>query len=114
MLNIKPSMVSNLSTLELPVVAEPFLTEDTPKPCISYSVENDVQYLTGDTLGYSNIYFTVKVWGTRISDIEENAVKLDELMRSLGFTRTGTIDLWFDNVGNKTMRYRALGLELFE
>lgn len=111
MIDIKPSMVSNLATLGLPVVAEPFLTEDTQKPCISYYVENDIQYLTGDTLGYSNIYFTVKVWGTRISEIEQYAIQLDALMRSLGFTRTGTADIWVDNVGNKTMRYRALGLE---
>lgn len=111
MLDIKPFLKKQLETLKYPVVAESFLTSDNEMPCISYALENDTQYLTGDTLGYSNIYFTVKVWGKRIADIEPIAVELDELMRSLGFTRTGTNDMWVDNIGNKTIRYRALGLE---
>ena len=114
MLNVKPSIVENLLTLGYPVVAEMFLTQDIDIPCISYSLENDVQDLTGDTLGYSNVYYTIKIWGKRIADVEPIAINVDELMRSLGFRRVGTNEMVYEDVFNKTIRYRALGLELFE
>ena len=61
MLNVSPSIYTQLATIGLPVVAEGFLTKDIDYPCISYYVENDVQANTGDNLMYSNVYYTVKV-----------------------------------------------------
>lgn len=113
MLNTMPSVRSALLELEIPVVVEAFLTKDTTYPCITYNIENDVQDATGDTLGYSNIYYTIKVWGNRVAEVDSIAIDADGIMRSLGFRRTGTTSVSVDNLYNRTLRYRALGLELF-
>lgn len=34
-------------------------------------------------------------------------------MRSMGFTRTATNESWTDDLGQKVIRYRGLGLEDF-
>ena len=113
MLNTMPSVRSALLELGYPVVVEAFLTHNTDYPCITYGIENDVQDLTGDTLGYSNVYYTVKVWGHRVSDVDSIAIDVDSTMRGLGFRRVGTNSVAIDDLCNRTLRYRALGLELF-
>lgn len=113
MLNTMPSVRSALLELGYPVVVEAFLSQNNEYPCITYAIENDIQDATGDTLGYSNVYYTVKVWGERVSEVEVLAIKVDEVMRSLGFRRVGTNGMSIDDLYDRTLRYRALGLELF-
>lgn len=61
MLNVMTSVYQQLSTIGIPVIAEGSKTINTVYPCISFRNDNDTQDLTGDTLGYSNIYYTVKI-----------------------------------------------------
>lgn len=113
MLNTMPSVREALLELGYPVIVEGFLTKDITYPSITFTIENDVQDSTGDTLGYSNVYYTVKVWANRVSEADQIAISVDEVMRSLGFRRTGTNMVSVDGKANRTLRYRALGLELF-
>lgn len=113
MLNVMPQIYTELSTIGIPVSAEGSKTKEVVYPCITYRNDNDIQDLTGDTLGYSNVYYTIKVWAHRISDLQIYAVKIDKVMRSLGFVRTSTNEVWADDLGQKLLRYRALGLESF-
>ena len=113
MLNVAPQIYDELSTIGLPVQPEGSVTKEVVYPCITYRGDNDIQDLTGDTLGYSNVYYTVKVWGNRLADILTNSLKVDAVMRKLGFRRIATNELWADDLGQKILRYRALGLEDF-
>lgn len=61
MIDYKPRLRSELETIGLPVVYELFLTKDTGLPCISYIEANNIADLEGDTLGYSDVYFNIKV-----------------------------------------------------
>lgn len=114
MLNVMPSIYNELLTIGLPVETEGFLTKEVSLPCITYRCDNDTQDKTGDTLMYSNVYYTIKIWGKRVADLQTYAVKVDEVMRPLGFRRIGTNEIWADDLGQKIIKYRALGLEEIE
>lgn len=116
MINYKPLLVQNLLELfhnKIPVVAENFETTDVTFPCISYNLSNDVVRANGDDFGYSDVYYNIKVWGFAIADMEPIAQKIDEMMRSNGFTRIATNELWNRGLGQKSLRYQGLGRELF-
>lgn len=114
MLDIEPSLVSKLKQdTNLPVYNENFITSKAQIPCITYIMANDVQSKKGDTLGYSEIYYYVKIWGKKQSVLQEYAPIIDASMREMGFTRVGATELWFEGTGQKQLRYQALGLEKF-
>ena len=60
MVNGKQDIVTRLNTIA-PVEYELFVTEKTPIPCITYIENGNDDNLVGDTLGYSNIRYTVKI-----------------------------------------------------
>lgn len=61
MLDYSPTLKSELDTLGLPVHYELFINKDTEIPCISYQEGNNITHKDGDTLGYSQITYRVKV-----------------------------------------------------
>lgn len=116
MINYKPTLVAKLNELfnnAYPVVAEDFLTASTGLPAISYNLSNDLVRANGDDFGYSDVYYNIKVWGREIKAMEEIAVQIDTMMRNLGFRRIATVELWFDGLGQKELRYQGLAREIF-
>jgi len=60
MLNYKPTLLSELKTLGLPVRYELFnKTEELP--CITYQEANNFAEQEGDTFGYSTVEYRIKV-----------------------------------------------------
>ena len=110
MIDYNKEIVSALSKV-LPTHYELALTSKTKTPCISYQERNNYQSISGNTLGYSIISFTIKVWGTDIKVIEENALKVDTALRPLGFKRISTGELFDNTMIQKIMTYEALALE---
>lgn len=114
MINYKPTLYEQLSTIgDYPVLLETAMASGTTYPCITYFLSNDMVRAQGDTLGYSDVYYNIKVWGHRVSEIEPIAVDIDNLMRGLGFTRIGVTELWVNGICQKELRYRGLGKEDF-
>ena len=113
MVNYKETLVNKLQSLGLPVYAEPTCTKDTKVPCITYMLRDDSAVANGTTKGYSRLYFYVKVWSNRISEIEEWSDKVDTLMREAGFTRISTSEDSFDTLLVKSINYRALAIEKY-
>lgn len=112
MIDYHSELVSALNTV-LPTHYELALTKETKTPCISYQERNNYDTNTGDTLGYSRIIYTIKVWGNSLAVIQENAQKIDKVLRPLGFKRTSSNEL-HDNQSTmiqKIMTYEANGLE---
>lgn len=60
MLDVKPQLVETLNTI-LPTSYELYVDSSMTLPCITYLEADNSDDLTGDTLGYSNITFNVKV-----------------------------------------------------
>ena len=111
MVNYHSNLVSALNTI-LPTHYEMTLTNKTDTPCISYMELNN--YSTA--MGYSVISYQVKVWGTSIGLLQEYALKIDEVLRPLGFTRVSAGELYDNNslMIQKILTYQALALEEYQ
>jgi hypothetical protein len=116
MLDLHKELVSALNTI-LPTYYEMTLTSNTKTPCISYmeitNVPETDSHLNGFTIGYSRIHYQVKVWGTSLADLQNYAIKIDNKLRSMGFKRTGTNEM-YDNqssIMQKIINYECLALE---
>lgn len=112
MIDYHSELVSALNTV-LPTHYELALTKDTKTPCISYQERNNYDTETGDTLGYSKIIYTIKVWGNSLAVIQENTKKIDKVLRALGFKRTSSNELHDpqSTMIQKIMTYEANALE---
>jgi hypothetical protein len=112
MIDYDTEVVSALNTV-LPTHYELALTSKTPKPCISYQERDNADTETGDTLGYSRISYTVKVWGNEIKQIKQYAKQIDSALRPLGFKRISSGELHDkqSTMIQKIMTYEARCLE---
>lgn len=111
MLDYRPELLTKLSSLGLPVECEFFLTKDVEIPCISYLLLNDINTHQGDTMVYSDQYYKVTIWANKLSTLAEYSEKVDNVMRELGFKRTGSNELWLDGIGQLAITYKGLAKE---
>ena len=114
MIDYHKELVSVLNTV-LPTHYELTLTADTKTPCISYQERNNYDTDTGDTIGYSRIIYTVKVWANDIKTIQEYSKKVDSALRSVGFKRTSSGEIHDINstMIQKIFTYECLALEQY-
>jgi hypothetical protein len=107
-------LVSALSKV-LPTHYELALTSNTKTPCISYQERNNYDAGSGDTIGYSIITYTVKVWGNEIAELQKYAAEIDRELRAIGFKRTSSQELHSmqSTLIQKILTYEALALEQF-
>lgn len=110
MLNVKEQLVTALDTI-LPCYYELYCDSTTETPCITYIETNNYDNVNGDTLSYSNIEYTIKIWGRTVDDISSYSVLVDRKMKELGYTRTSSNELTADDQIVKVMVYVGLGLE---
>ena len=115
MINYHKTLVSALKTI-LPTHYELMLSQGLSTPCISYIEINNSAQETGDTLGYSQIQYQIKVWGNKLEDIQNYALQIDNKLRPLGWKRISSRELYDgeSTMIQKIMTYQALGLEDFE
>ena len=114
MVNYHTNLVSALNTI-LPVHYEMALTNKTETPCISYMEINNYVAEYGSNLSYSRITYQIKVWSNDIAEIQEYALRIDEVLRPLGFKRISSGEL-YDNQSTmiqKIMNYEALASETY-
>ena len=114
MIDFHKELVSALNTV-LPSHHELALTSKETTPCISYQERNNYASATGDTLGYSYISFTVKVWSTSLADLQKYSLQIDNALRPLGFKRISSGELSDRNslMKQKILTYEALASENF-
>lgn len=112
MINYHNSLVSALNNI-LPTHYEMALTSKTKTPCISYMEMNNYVAEYGSNLTYSRITYQIKVWSNDIAEIQEYSLQIDEVLRTLGFKRISSGEL-YDNQSTmiqKILTYEALALE---
>ena len=112
MINYHKELVAALNTI-LPTHYELALTSGIKTPCISYQERNNADAETGDTLGYSRISYTVKVWGNDIGELQQYALEIDKTLRPLGFKRISSNELYDiqSTMIQKIMTYECLAQE---
>ena len=114
MIDYTPTLVNALNTI-LPTHYELKLSSGTKTPCISYQERSNVAEETGDTLGYSRISYTVKVWGNDLEQLNKYAQMIDNVLRPLGWKRTGANELFSYQSAliQKILTYEAKAIEAF-
>lgn len=114
MLDYRPTLISELEKIGIPVYYELICDSTTETPCITYMESQNSSYLEGDTLGYSNISYYVKLWGNDLSVLAPYAQSISETMRKLGFNRDSFNELWYNQQICMIMLFSATGKEYFE
>lgn len=114
MTNFHKEIVNTLKKI-LPTHYEMLLHRDLETPCISYMELANQATEQGNTLGYSLIQYQVKVWGTKIADLQNYAIQIDAAMRKLGFKRVSAQELHDteSTMMQKILVYEAQALEQF-
>lgn len=116
MIDYNRELVGALNKI-LPTHYEMTLTSDTHTPCISYMELNNysITDVNGATLGYSRITYQVKVWGNKLADLQKYSVEIDKALRTLGFKRISSGELYDNNstMIQKILTYECLALEEF-
>ena len=113
MVDYHKQLMAALLKLGIPVHYEMVLHSGLQTPCISYMELSNAAQEEGDTIGYSRLQYQVKVWATKVSDLQTYALKIDAALRPLGFKRVGCNEL-FDNNSSmiqKIMTYEGLAFE---
>lgn len=112
MIDYSKELVSALNSI-LPTKHELALTSGTKTPCISWQERNNFTSSPGTTREYSTISYTVKVWGIDLEEIQEYALQIDSKLRTLGFKRISSGELYDVNSAmiQKILTYEALALE---
>lgn len=115
MINYHDPLVESLGTV-LPTYHEMRLTSKTEIPCISYMELGNNVHVNGDTLGYSRLNYQIKVWANRVEDLQTYALKIDEVLRPLGWTRVSSNEMYDTQsiMMQKILNYEAMALENFK
>lgn len=115
MIDYHSSLVSALETV-LPTHYEMTITSETETPCITYMELHNGVYANGDTIGYSNLQYQIKVWDNSIGKLQFYATQIDDVLRPLGWTRSASTELYDNNstMIQKIMTYDAMALEEFK
>lgn len=113
MIDYKPTLIAELEKIGLPVYYELMCDSDTETPCITYQESENADYITGNTVGYSNLSYYIKLWGNDLSVLAPYAQAISEKMRSLGFTRGSYNELWYNQQICMIMLFSATGVEKY-
>jgi hypothetical protein len=97
----------------LPCYYELFCDSKVKLPCFTYIEYENYNTMTGDTLGYSSLGYTIKVWANDVADIDNYSDKADKVMREKGYRLISSNELVVDEQIEKVMNYEALGVERY-
>ena len=97
----------------LPTYYEMRLSSDTETPCISYQERSNTAQEYSETLEYSRISYTIKVWGYELEQLNTYAKQIDDKLRPMGWKRTGAQELYSYQSAliQKILTYEALAIE---
>lgn len=116
MIDYNSALVAALNTI-LPTHYEMHLHSGLDVPCISYMELNNYSATetVGATVGYSHITYQVKVWSNKVAELQQYAQKIDRKLRTLGFKRVASNELYDINstMMQKILTYECLALEEF-
>ena len=114
MIDFHKQLVEALQTI-LPTHYEMTVSSKTATPCITYIERDNSAQQVGDTIGYSRLSYTVKVWGNDIGQLQTYAIQIDNVLRPLGFKRISSNEMYDPNstMIQKIMAYEAYAQEVF-
>lgn len=114
MVDVTPLVVKALRETGLKVYDENFTTSTTDIPCLSYLLITNKIDKQGDTQEHSDVFYYIKVYAKRNSEIANYSNQVDSIMRKLGFKRRDTKDQVINGCTQRILTYQCLTYEIFE
>jgi len=113
MIDCSTALKQALNTI-LPTYYEMKLSSGTKTPCISYQERSNAAQETSETMEYSRISYTIKVWGYDLEQLNEYAQQIDNKLRPMGWKRVGAQELYSYQSAmiQKILTYEALAIEI--
>lgn len=114
MIDYSTTLVKALKDI-LPTYYELTAVSGTKTPCITYQERNNATEESGDTIGYSRISYTVKVWGNDLEVLNNYAKQIDSVLRPMGWKRTSSNELYSyqSSIIQKILTYEAKAIERY-
>lgn len=96
MVDITPELVALFKENGITLIAEEAQDSTNKFPLVTYSEAENSDNAVGDTVGYSNIAYTINVWARSKAEVMALSKEVDKVMKSAFFKRTGGLP---QNVG---------------
>ena len=75
-------------------------------PCVTYRETENSDNKIGDSFGYSNIAFSIQIWGYNMAEITSLCRKTDKIMKGCRFERHMSDMQTYNGLHRKILGYR--------
>ena len=114
MMDLSPHLVRLFAQKGISLIDEATQDSYNTYPLVTYNLDTDTDNAVGDNIGYNNISYTINVWARSKSDMVATAIKIDIIMKSLNFERTGGLEQVNGGLCRKIITYSKLVREEYE
>ncbi|MDO5398252.1 MAG: hypothetical protein Q4G33_10005 [bacterium] len=113
MVDITPELIKLFRANGITLIAEEVQDSVNEYPLVTYSEAENSDNAVGDNVGYSNIAYTINVWTKSKAECMSVSKKVDEVMHSAEFMRTGSLFQTYGGLYRHIWTYRRLVYEAF-
>lgn len=113
MIDVTPELTKLFMANGITLIAEEVQDSNNKYPLVTYSEAENSDNAVGDNVGYSNIAYTINVWAKSKAECMSVSKKVDAIMKSAEFTRTGGLPQNSGGLYRNIWTYRRLVYEAF-
>lgn len=111
MIDLSTTVVATISEI-LPLRYELSIGDKVEFPCATYIESNNASIVDGNTIRYSNLVFTIKIYSYDKEELMTKALLVDDAMYSLGFRREYSNEMSINGQIIKVINYQQNFKEL--
>lgn len=113
MVNVTPELITAFKNAGIMLIDEDTQDSVNTYPLITYSEAENNDAAVGDTVGYSYIAYTINVWARSKADVTALSQRVDKVMKSVFFMRTGGMEQDVGGLYRNIWTYRRLVRETY-
>ena len=113
MIDFIPTLISAFKNKGINIVHADAADSNATVPCYTYRESGNSDSAVGDTVGYSDLQYTIEVWGRNYSEFIADCTKVDKIMHELKFYRVGITEQSYQGLYRKIMIYDSLKKEKY-
>mgnify|MGYP005767794417 CR=1 FL=1 len=114
MMDLSPELIDVFARKGITLIDEAVQDSHNTYPLVTYKLDTDTDNAVGSNIGYNNIGYTINVWAHSKADMTATAIKVDIIMKSLNFERTGGLEQVNGGLRRKIMTYYKIVREVYE
>lgn len=113
MISITTDLIKEFKEYGITLIPEASTNSKTSIPCVTYFERDNSDYKTGNTVGYSDISYTIQIWDKNYKNLIQTSLQIDDIMKKLGFSRISANEQMIDGLHRKILIYNILLKENF-